>query len=58
VGGRELPVFARFVENDEIRDAVTLAFTEKYNTKGSQKWIRCFAEPHWAINTLELVPAG
>jgi hypothetical protein len=57
VGGHELVVYARPAESDEIRDAVTRAFAEKYNTKGSQKWVIGFAEPQRAINTLELVPA-
>jgi len=57
VGELEIPVRGKLVRGARIRDAVTVAFGEKYNTKGSRKWVEGFAEPDRAINTLEFVPA-
>jgi len=56
IGGLEIPVRAKPVRGARIRDAVTAAFGEKYNTKGSRKWVEGFAEPARAHNTLEFVP--
>ncbi|HYE96602.1 MAG TPA: DUF2255 family protein [Rubricoccaceae bacterium] len=56
VAGREIAVRARPTRSGRLRDAVTRAFGEKYNTKASEKWVRGFAEPHRAVTTLELVP--
>src|SRR5215210_2802259 len=52
----EIPVRAKLVRSARIRDAVTAAFGEKYNTKGSRKWVEGFAEPARVVNTLEFVP--
>jgi hypothetical protein len=54
--GREIAVRARQTRGEQLRDAVTRAFAEKYNTKASEKWVRGFAEPRRAVTTLELVP--
>src|SRR5215212_905041 len=56
VGGLEIPVRARLARSARIRDAVTAAFGEKYNTKASRKWVDGFAEPARALTTLEFVP--
>ncbi len=56
VGELEIPVRGKLVRSARIRDAVTVAFGEKYNTKGSRKWVEGFAEPERVINTLEFVP--
>ena len=56
VGELEIPVRARLVSGARIRDAVTAALGEKYNTKGSQKWVEGFAETARVLTTLELVP--
>jgi hypothetical protein len=56
VGKLEIPVRAKLSRSERIRDAVTLAFAEKYNTKGSRKWVEGFAEPARVITTLEFVP--
>lgn len=56
VGSLEIPVRSKVVSGARIRDAVTLAFAEKYNTKGSRKWVEGFAEPARALTTLEFVP--
>ena len=55
-GELEVPVRGKLVRSARIRDAVTVAFGEKYNTKGSRKWVEGFAEPDRVTNTLELVP--
>ena len=57
VGGLEIPVRAKLVRGARIRDAVTAAFGEKYNTKASQKWVEGFAEPARSLTTLQFVPA-
>ena len=56
VGKIEVPVHAKLPRSARIRDAVTLAFAEKYNTKGSQKWVKGFAEPARLLTTLEFIP--
>jgi hypothetical protein len=56
VGELEIPVRGTLVRGARIRDAVTLAFGEKYPTKGSRKWVEGFAEPERVVNTLEFVP--
>lgn len=55
-GDIEIPVRGKPVRSERIRDAVTAAFGEKYNTKGSRKWVEGFAEPARTVNTLEFVP--
>ena len=57
LGDLEFPVRAKPVRSARLRDAVTLAFAEKYNTKGSRKWVEGFAEPERVLTTLEFVPA-
>jgi hypothetical protein len=56
LAGRELAVRARQTRGERLRQAVTRAFAEKYDTPASEKWVRGFAEPHRAATTLELVP--
>ena len=55
VGEREIRVQGKVVRSARVRDAVTGAFAEKYNTKGSQKWVEGFAEPERVVNTIEFV---
>ena len=52
----EIPVQAKQVRSPRIRDSVTEAFAEKYNTKGSLKWIEGFREPERVVTTVEFVP--
>ena len=52
----EIPVRARFTRSERLRHIVTAAFGEKYNTKGSQKWVEGFAEPEKEATTLEFIP--
>ena len=56
VGTREIRVQAKPVRSQRVRHAVTVAFGEKYNTKGSRKWVEGFAEPARELTTLEFVP--
>ena len=57
VGDRELEIRARTTRSERLKEAVTAAYAEKYNTKASQKWVQGFAEPQRMSTTLELVPA-
>ena len=56
VADREIRVHGKPTHSVRHREAVTAAFAEKYNTKGSQQWVKGFAEPTREINTLELTP--
>ena len=56
LGEHEIPVRAKPVRSARLRDAVTVALAEKYNTKGSRKWVEGFAEPERVLTTLEFVP--
>jgi hypothetical protein len=56
IGKLEIPVRAKPVRSARIRDAVTAAFAEKYNTKGSLKWVEGFTEPERVLTTLEFLP--
>src|SRR5262245_12429089 len=40
LAGREIAVRARQLRSERLRDAVTRAYAEKYNTKASEKWVR------------------
>ena len=56
VGDLEIPVRGKLVRGARMRDAVTVAFGEKYPTKGSRKWVEGFAEPERVANTIEFIP--
>ena len=55
VGELEISVRGKPVRSARLRDAVTKAFAEKYNTKGSRKWVEGFAEEHRLLTTMEFV---
>ena len=55
-GKLEIPVRGKTVRSASMRDAVTVALAEKYNTKGSQQWVEGFREPARVLTTLEFVP--
>jgi hypothetical protein len=57
IGDLEVSVRGKLVRSARIRDAVTLALGEKYNTKGSLKWVEGFTEPSRVLTTLEFVAA-
>lgn len=56
IGEREIPVRGKHIRSARILNAVTAAFSEKYNTKGSQKWVDGFAEQERLSTTLEFIP--
>ena len=56
VAGLEIPVRAKPTRSARLREAVTAAFGQKYNTKASRKWVEGFGEPARELATLELVP--
>ena len=56
VSDLEIPVRGKKVRSARLRDAVTVAFGEKYPTKGSRKWVEGFAEPERVANTIEFIP--
>jgi hypothetical protein len=56
LAGREIAIRSRQLRSERLRDAVTRAYAEKYDTKASEKWVLGFAEPHRAATTLELLP--
>jgi hypothetical protein len=56
IAGREIPVRARLTRSARLREAVTVAFGRKYDTKASRKWVEGFGEPARERATLELVP--
>lgn len=57
VAGREIPVRAKLTRSARLRRAVTAALGQKYNTKGSRKWVEGFSEAAREMATLELTPA-
>jgi len=56
VNGRELPVRAVFTRSEHLKDAVDLAYREKYNTPGSLHYVRGFKNKKRRDTTTELVP--
>jgi hypothetical protein len=56
LAGQEIAIRARQLRGERLRDAVTRAYAEKYDTKASEKWVRGFGEPHRLATTLELLP--
>ena len=56
VAGLEIPVQARLTRSARLREAVTVAYGEKYNTKASRKWVEGFREPERELATLEFLP--
>ena len=56
IGKLEIPVRGKPVRSARMRDTVTAAFAEKYNTKGSLQWVKGFREPERVLTTIEFVP--
>ncbi len=56
VATHEVPVRAKFPRGSSVVAAVTDAFAQKYNTKGSRKWVEGFADPARELTTIEFVP--
>src|SRR5262245_56882713 len=57
LAGREIAVRGHRTRSEHLRAAVTAAYADKYPTKGSERWVRGFAEPWRAATTVELVPS-
>ena len=57
VDGREIPVRAVFTRSERLKAAVDRAYKEKFNTPGSQHFVRGFAHKKRRDTTTELVPA-
>ena len=56
VGGREIAVRAVQTRSERIKDAVSRAYREKYNTPGSLKWVRDMSRKKSRDTTTELQP--
>lgn len=56
VGGREIEVRAVHTRSERLKRAVSQAYLEKYNTKGSIKYARDMGRAKSRATTTELVP--
>lgn len=57
VDGREIPVRAVFTRSERLKTAIDRAYREKFNTPGSQHFVRGFARSEKRRDTTtELVP--
>src|SRR5688500_15540880 len=56
IDGTEIPVRAIQTKSERLKDAVSEAYAEKYNTKSSLHYVRDFAKPKRRDTTTELVP--
>jgi hypothetical protein len=56
VGGREIPVRAVRTRSERLKDAVSRAYLEKYNTPGAIKYARDLSRKKSRETTTELVP--
>lgn len=57
VEGREIRVRAVQTRSERLKDAVSHAYLEKYNTRGSLKYARDLGRAKSKATTTELVPA-
>ena len=56
IGGKEIPVRAIQTKSERLKDLVSEAYAEKYNTKSSLHYVRDFAQPKRRDTTTELAP--
>lgn len=56
IDGRRIPVRAVLTRSERLRDAVSVAYLEKYNTLGSLKYARDLGRAKSRNTTTELVP--
>jgi len=56
IAKREIEVRARPVRGERLVDAIDGAYAQKYDSKGSQKWVRGFATPKRRKTIVELLP--
>jgi hypothetical protein len=57
VDGREIPVRAVRRRGEDLKDAISRAYLEKYGTRSSIKYARDMGRPKSRATTTELVPA-
>jgi hypothetical protein len=56
VGEREIPIRAMSTRSERLKDAVSRAYLEKYNTPGSIKYARGLGRAKSRATTTELAP--
>ena len=56
VGEREIPVRAVYTRSERLKDLVSLAYKEKYNTPGSVQYVKEMSRKKSRDTTTELVP--
>jgi hypothetical protein len=56
IGDREIPIRARRVSSERLRDKVEAAYAVKYDTKYAQKYVRGFRTPRRRLTTTEFMP--
>lgn len=56
VSGREAAVRAVFTRSERLKDAVSRAYREKYNTPGALQYVRDLSRAKSRATTTELVP--
>ena len=56
IDGREIAVRAVFTRSERLKDAISLAYREKYNTPGSIKYARDMGRAKSRATTTELTP--
>jgi hypothetical protein len=58
VGNREIPVRAIQTRSERLKDLVSQAYKEKYNTPGSIQFVKDMCRKRSRDTTTELVPPG
>jgi hypothetical protein len=56
VDGREIPIRSRRARSERLKDAVSRAYLEKYDTRASLPYARDMVRPKSRGTTTELVP--
>jgi hypothetical protein len=56
IGDREVRIRAVRVKSERLRDKIDDAYSEKYDTKASQKYVRGLRSPRRRDTTTEFVP--
>ena len=56
INGRKIKVRPMFTRSERLKDAVDVAYREKYNTPGSLHYVRGFKNKKRRDTTTELVP--
>jgi hypothetical protein len=54
--GKDIPVRAVQTRSERLKDAVSRAYADKYDTPASRKYVRDMARPRSRATTTELVP--